>query len=57
MRCFTDYDYVIVNDEFEPSVELLESIVLTERARLDVMREQAHRIIETFEHPHERNTT
>ncbi len=57
VRCFTDYDYVIVNDEFEPSVELLESIVLTERAKLDVMREQAHRIIETFEHPHERNTT
>lgn len=44
----TEYDYVVVNDEFEACVDRLRAIVLAERARLAVMREDAGRIRETF---------
>lgn len=45
---FADYDYVVVNDEFEPAVERLRAIVLAERAKLEAMRGNAAAIIETF---------
>lgn len=51
VRSFRDYDYVIVNDEFEAAVHRLRAIVVAERARLGAMRETAHDIIRTFERP------
>ncbi len=47
---FSEYDYVIVNDEVGPCVERLRAIVLAERARLQVMRPVAEEVIETFRH-------
>jgi guanylate kinase len=43
-----EYDYVVINDELEPAVERLQSIVEAERARLHAMRPAAARIVETF---------
>jgi guanylate kinase len=45
---FTEYDYVVVNDELDPCVDRLRAIVLAERARLDCVRGSAERIVETF---------
>jgi guanylate kinase len=45
---FTDYDYLVINDEVVPAVERLRSIVLAERARLRVMRHHAETIVRTF---------
>jgi guanylate kinase len=42
------YDYVVINDELEPCVERLKSIVLAERARVRAMREAADTIVRTF---------
>jgi guanylate kinase len=43
-----DYDYVVVNDDLEPAVGRLRSIVEAERAKLRRMEPIAARIIETF---------
>ena len=43
-----EYDYVVVNDEVDACVERLRQIVLAERSRAAVMREQARGIVETF---------
>ena len=43
-----EYDYVVVNDEVDACVERLRHIVLAERSRAAVMREQARGIVETF---------
>jgi len=43
-----DYEYVVVNDDLEPAVGRLRSIVEAERARLRRMQPTAGRIIETF---------
>ena len=45
---FTDYDFVVINDEVVPAVERLRSIVLAERARLRAMRHVAESIVRTF---------
>jgi guanylate kinase len=45
---YADYEYVVVNDELEPAVERLRSIVLAERARVRSMRPTAEGIIGTF---------
>jgi guanylate kinase len=48
VAAFTEYDYVIVNDELEACVDRLRAIVLAERARLRSTRAAAERIVETF---------
>jgi guanylate kinase len=50
---FAEYDYVVVNDQFEGCVERLRAIVAAERARLGVMRPEAEAIVATFEAPAE----
>jgi guanylate kinase len=45
---FTDYDYVVINDELETSIDRLRAIVLAERARLGRMQAFATDIVRTF---------
>jgi guanylate kinase len=47
VAAFTEYEYVIVNDELEACVDRLRAIVLAERARLNAVRADAERIVET----------
>ena len=48
VAAFTEYDYVVVNDELEACVDRLRAIVLAERARLRSMRAVAEDIVKTF---------
>ncbi|HSL23368.1 MAG TPA: guanylate kinase [Vicinamibacterales bacterium] len=48
VAAFNEYEYVVVNDEFDACVERLRSIVVAERARLAVVRRRAERIVSTF---------
>jgi len=48
VAAFTEYDYVVVNDELEACVDRLRSIVLAERARLRSMRTAAEEIVKSF---------
>jgi guanylate kinase len=48
VAAFTEYDYVIVNDELDACVDRLRAIVLAERARLRCAAGMAERIVETF---------
>jgi guanylate kinase len=48
VAAFTEYDYVIVNDELPAAVDRLRSIVMAERARLPRMHGQAETIVRTF---------
>ncbi len=48
VAAFTEYDYVIVNDELGTSVDQLRAIVTAERARLRSVRGIAERIVNTF---------
>ena len=45
---FAQYEYVVVNDELDSAVSRLEAIVVAERARVRVMRQQTEDIIGTF---------
>ncbi|HZR24989.1 MAG TPA: guanylate kinase [Vicinamibacterales bacterium] len=45
---FTEYEYVVVNDELTAAVDRLRSIVIAERARLHRMRAEAETIVRTF---------
>ena len=45
---FTEYDFVVVNDELTAAVDRLRSIVIAERARLGRMRGDAEQIVRTF---------
>jgi guanylate kinase len=45
---YSQYDYVVVNDDLEPAVERLQAIVAAERARMQRMRPQTETIIGTF---------
>jgi guanylate kinase len=49
VAAFTEYDYVVVNDALDASVDRLRSIVTAERARLRCTRGMAERIVRTFE--------
>jgi guanylate kinase len=48
VAAFTEYDYVIVNDELEGCVDRMRAIVLAERARLRCVMEVAEGIVTTF---------
>lgn len=45
---FQDYDYVVVNDQLEPTVVRLQEIIAAERSRTHRMRAIAEEIIRTF---------
>jgi guanylate kinase len=45
---FTEYDYLVVNDDIGAAVERLRSIVVAERACLARMRATAETIVRTF---------
>jgi guanylate kinase len=48
VAAFTEYEYVIVNDELEACVDRLRAIILAERARLRSARPAAEAIVESF---------
>jgi len=45
---YTEYDFIVVNDELTAAVDRLRSIVVAERARLRCMRGSADQIFRTF---------
>jgi guanylate kinase len=45
---YKDYDYVVVNDQLEPTVVRLQEIIAAERSRMHRMRGVAEEIIRTF---------
>jgi guanylate kinase len=49
VAAFTEYDYVVVNDELDACVDRMRAIVLAERARLRCTRGIATRIVASFE--------
>lgn len=48
VAAFAEYDYLVVNDDFETAVDRLRAIVLAERARLKVARAEAEAVLRTF---------
>ena len=48
VAAFTEYDYVVINDELNACVDRLQAIVVAERARLRTARADAERILRTF---------
>ena len=48
VAAFTEYDFVVVNDELTGAVDRLRSIIVSERARLQRMRDEAGTIVRTF---------
>jgi guanylate kinase len=48
VAAFSEYDYVIVNDEVTAAVDRLRSIVIAQRARLEHMNGEAETIVRTF---------
>ena len=48
VSAFEEYDYVVINDEFDACVDRLKAIVLAERSSLQCMRPEALRILDTF---------
>ncbi len=46
---YADYDYVVVNDQLEPTVVRLQEIIAAERSRTHRMRAAAEEILRTFE--------
>jgi guanylate kinase len=49
VSAFEEYDYVVINDEFDPCVERMKGIVMAERSKLACMRPKALRILRTFD--------
>jgi guanylate kinase len=45
---FTEYDFIVINDELTSAVDRLRGIVLAGRCQLSCMRAQAARIVATF---------
>jgi guanylate kinase len=45
---FTEYDFIVINDELTSAVDRLRGIVLAQRARLDCMTFRAREIVSTF---------
>ena len=50
--CYVDYDYVVVNDQLEPTVVRLQEIIAAERSRMHRMKPVAEDIIKTFQTEH-----
>jgi len=48
VAAFTEYDFVVVNDEVAAALDELRSIVLAQRARLMAMQPEAETIVRTF---------
>jgi guanylate kinase len=48
VAAFSEYDYIVVNDELEACVDRVRAIVLAERHRLRSARVEAARIVKTF---------
>ena len=46
--CYIDYDYVVINDQLEPTVVRLQEIIAAERSRMHRMKPIAEDIIRTF---------
>jgi guanylate kinase len=45
---FSEYDFIVINDELTAAVDRLRSIVLASRCQLQCMRSEAARIVSTF---------
>ena len=48
VAAFTEYDFVVVNDELSAAVDRLRGIVVSERSRLQRMRADVETIVRTF---------
>ena len=48
VAAFTEYDFVVINDELTAAVDRLRGIVVAERARLQRMQGEAETIVRTF---------
>jgi guanylate kinase len=48
VAAFTEYDFVVINDEVAAAVDRLRGIVVAERARLQRMQAEAETIVRTF---------
>jgi len=46
---FSQYEYVVVNDDLDGAVSRMRAIVMAERARVKAMRGEAETIIDTFQ--------
>ena len=46
--CYADYDYVVINDQLEPTVVRLQEIIAAERSRMHRMTPIAEDIIRSF---------
>jgi guanylate kinase len=49
VSAFEEYDYVVVNDEFDACVDRVKGIVLAERSKLDFARPKALEILKSFQ--------
>jgi guanylate kinase len=49
VSAFEEYDYVVINDEFDACVDRVKGIVLAERSKLDCMRPKAVEILKSFQ--------
>jgi guanylate kinase len=49
VSAFEEYDYVVINDEFDACVDRMKGIVLAERSKLDCMRPKALEILKSFQ--------
>src|SRR3954452_9220694 len=48
VAAYTEYDFVVINDEVAAAVDRLRGIVVSERARLQRMQAEAETIVRTF---------
>jgi guanylate kinase len=48
VAAFTEYDFVVVNDEIAAAVDRLRGVVVAERAKLQRMQGEAEKIVRTF---------
>ena len=48
VAAFTEYDFIVINDEVDAAVTRLQAILVGERARRERMRSTAERIVQTF---------